>query len=239
MNLLTLILLCILFPITKLERTFGSQIQVKNSTDCSKTIFASHRGFSNLNKFIDSSHQSIKEAINQNIKHIEIDVTLVPGQIFLRHDDFLEKNISTKYIEKNYPELMTLQEFINIYSKSFETVLVDIKRLNQSHDDAFNLFSNLRGAENFYFIGQSCRLLRRIQKELGWKAGCESQGITANWILGMHLWSTNIYFTTSFQFWLNKFFKLKSIFWTFDTSTRAKKYCVYQPDIVLIDLMNK
>jgi glycerophosphoryl diester phosphodiesterase len=234
-----IIFLCyFLYPIKYIEK-LGPLISPQDTKNCNNTTFAIHRGFSNNGLYEDSSHRAIKAAVAKGIKHIEIDVTLVPGEIFLRHDSFKVENLTANNIKRLYPDIMTLQEFVDIYSKSFQTVLVDIKGLNQPHSEAFNLFKILKGADNFYYIGGSCRLLTLIQKELGWKAGCEAQGIIGNWLLGMSLWSANYAEITNFQIWLNRFFQLKTIFWTFHNSSQAKHYCEYRPDILLVDSLDK
>jgi len=233
------------FPLTLFERHVGSWVSSmlhpsQSPVGCNSQV-AAHRGFANINMYQDSSRTAIEAAIQSKVRAIEIDVNIVSNNIYLMHDNFtLEEINNPKLILLHHPQILTLQEFLNLYSRSFDVIIVDIKEVNVAREAAFDLFKQLSfldDKEKFNVIGLSCRLIRQIERELNIKSGCESQGVIANWALGLSLWSTNFRTTNEFQVWINKILKLKTIIWTFDTASEAKDYCQYKPDSVLVDFV--
>lgn len=239
-----------LTAITRAERNLSppivssaSQLPLqKNTTPTCTPLQVAHRGNTRDGFYPQNSRQGVEAAVRNGIRNIEIDITFFEDEILLEHGptnlkkgshikDWLKSND-----EKNNTRI-TYQEFLLKFGSHFDLIILDLKELLTSTDQALELLSSVPlQREKHIVIGLNCNFVKKVQKKFNLLAGCESQGVFTNWWKGFEIWSDSYLWATQIQAKLNHYAKLKKIFWTYPTENELHRSCNRMvPDIAIVE----
>lgn len=214
----------ILMLISILEfRVLSEKFIPLNDSRCTSTL-AFHRGYSLGGTYPENSMASLSKAVVDNVKRVEIDISIVNDQVFVTHD------LHTQ----NFP----LEKFLSVFENKFELLIVDIKGVGSYTSKTFELLKTIpRHFPKVIFLGRKCDLIWDLHQS-GEKVSCEALGLLAHKLLGLDYWSVDYSILGEKYQSLLKDNPIKLLTWSWTSASDHQKLCSLSPDIILIDLIN-
>lgn len=184
-------------------------------------LVAFHRGYALGDKYEENSSASIAAALAENVRALEIDVSIDGKNIMLGHD-----------LKRPGLKLAT---FRDAFQEAFDLVIVDVKEVKDLDLEA--AAAELRTLKDAFkkviYIGRKCDLLLALA-EAGEEVSCEALGLFAHKLLRLPYWSVDHRrIGTKYQSFLDGSPKL--LLWTVDRVADVTSLCGLNPEIVLVD----